>query len=54
MDGKSFVICCLNLEILVWILLIFSVQLSDETDPGDGKEQSRQVVVGVGHELSDM
>lgn len=47
MDVKSFVVCCLNLEILVWILLAFAVQLSDETDPGDGKEHSRQVVVRV-------
>ncbi|KAF3678524.1 Protein STRUBBELIG-RECEPTOR FAMILY 1 [Capsicum annuum] len=35
MDGKRFVVCFLNLEILVWILLAFAVQLSDEVDPGD-------------------
>uniref|UniRef100_A0A1S4CBZ3 Protein STRUBBELIG-RECEPTOR FAMILY 3-like n=1 Tax=Nicotiana tabacum TaxID=4097 RepID=A0A1S4CBZ3_TOBAC len=35
MGGKRSIICCLNLEILVWFLLIFAVQLSDETDPGD-------------------
>ncbi|XP_059277011.1 protein STRUBBELIG-RECEPTOR FAMILY 3-like [Lycium ferocissimum] len=36
MDGKRFVVCCLNLEILVWILLVFAVQLSYEaTNPGD-------------------
>ncbi|CAN4094119.1 unnamed protein product [Withania somnifera] len=35
MDGKRFVGCCLNMEILVWILLVFAVQLSDETNPGD-------------------
>ncbi|KAL3323170.1 hypothetical protein AABB24_040335 [Solanum stoloniferum] len=35
MDGKRFVVCCLNLEILVWILLAFAVHLSDETNPGD-------------------
>ncbi|XP_075076040.1 protein STRUBBELIG-RECEPTOR FAMILY 3 isoform X1 [Nicotiana tabacum] len=35
MDEKRFVVCCLNLEILVWILLVFAVQHSDETDPGD-------------------
>nr|XP_016460467.1 PREDICTED: LOW QUALITY PROTEIN: protein STRUBBELIG-RECEPTOR FAMILY 3-like [Nicotiana tabacum] len=35
MDEKRFVVCCLNLEILVWILLVFAVQHSDETYPGD-------------------
>ncbi|WMV39182.1 hypothetical protein MTR67_032567 [Solanum verrucosum] len=35
MGWKRSVLGCLNLEILVGILLIFSVQLSDETDPGD-------------------
>ncbi|MCD7452752.1 Protein STRUBBELIG-REPTOR FAMILY 3 [Datura stramonium] len=35
MDGKRSVLCFLNLEILVWILLVFAVKLSDETDPGD-------------------
>lgn len=40
MGGKRSIICCLNLEILVWFLLIFAFQLSDETDPGDGKEQT--------------
>ncbi|KAG5569350.1 hypothetical protein H5410_059116 [Solanum commersonii] len=35
MDAKRFVVCCLNLEILVWIVLAFAVQLSDEANPGD-------------------
>lgn len=39
MGGKRSVLGCLSLEILVGILLIFAVHLSDETDPGDGKEQ---------------
>lgn len=39
MDGKRFVVCCLHLEILVWMLLAFVVQLSDEANPGDGKER---------------
>ncbi|KAJ8568914.1 hypothetical protein K7X08_032651 [Anisodus acutangulus] len=35
MGGKRSVLCFLNLEILLGFLLIFAVQLSDETDPGD-------------------
>ncbi|KAJ8527814.1 hypothetical protein K7X08_015265 [Anisodus acutangulus] len=35
MDRKRSVVSCLNLEILVWIFLVFAVQLSDETNPGD-------------------
>ncbi|XP_059312756.1 protein STRUBBELIG-RECEPTOR FAMILY 3-like isoform X2 [Lycium ferocissimum] len=35
MGGKRSILCFLNLEILMGFLLIFAVQLSYETDPGD-------------------